>query len=151
LRRAKTIKEDLDFQTKVQQVFAGRYEDEEEPKHIEQRLYSGGFMSKEDQSFALNFQNADWEQKLSIVEKITDPCVKEFAYRIIYFEKPELLPTEIHNKMKDWKKARLLTTEEVPWMTVPKALAQIDEKMASVGHSDSEYLMEIKKFIENLG
>ncbi len=149
-RRVKTIKEDPIFQAKIEEAFAGRYEDKEESKHIEQRLYSGGFMSREDQSLALNFQNADWEQKLSIVEKIKDPCVKEFAYRIIFLEKPELLSTEIHNRMKEWKKDRLLTTNEVPWMTVPKALTEINEKMASVGQDDSEYLMEIKKFIEDL-
>jgi len=36
-------------------------------------------------------------------------------------------------------------------INVPKALAEINEKMASVGQNDSEYLMEIKKFIEDLG
>lgn len=150
-RRIKTIKEDLAFQTKVQEAFAGKYEDRDEPEHIEQRLYSGGFISREDELLALDFQNAGWEQKLSIVERIKDPCMQEFAYRIIFFENPKLLSTEIYNRLNDWKKTRLLTTDEVPWMTVPKALAQIDEKMASVSQNDSEYVMEIKKFIEDLG
>lgn len=151
MRRVQVIKDDNLFRTRIQEAFSRKYEDSEEPKHIEQRLYSSGFMSKDDEQLTLKFQNTDWEQKLSIINKIKDSRIREFAYRIIFCEKPNLLPPEIYKKMTDWKRNRLFTTEDVPWMTVPKAIKEIEERLGSVDENDSKYLMEIKEFIEEIG
>jgi exodeoxyribonuclease-1 len=151
MRRVQVIKDDNLFRTRIQEAFSRKYEGSEEPKHIEQRLYSSGFMSKDDELLTLKFQNTDWEQKLSIIDKIKDSRIREFAYRIIFCEKPNLLPPEIYKKMTDWKRNRLLTTEDVPWMTVPKAIKEIEERLGSVDENDSKYLMEIKEFIEEIG
>lgn len=61
---------------------------EEHSLHIEKRLYDG-FPGATDQRLMEKFHDVDWPDRVTLTERIEDPRVKEFAYRLIYFERPD--------------------------------------------------------------
>jgi exodeoxyribonuclease-1 len=150
-RRIKVIQGAKDFQQRVGQAMAMRYDGEEAPEYVEERIYSGGFPSNKDQARMNAFHEAKKsEEQIEIASQIEDERVKAFADRLIYFESPKVLPSVQRAKMMKWNKERLITTEKVPWMTVPKALKEIDEELAEASKEDVAFLKEIRPFIEKI-
>ncbi len=47
--------------------------------------------------------------------------------KIIYEEAPENLPTEVFNKFHKQIGEQIMTLDDVPWFTIPKAYKQIDD------------------------
>ena len=87
-RRAAIIQGDQDFRVRVGRAQALRFADTEASPHIEKRLYDG-FPSATDQRLMAQFHDVDWPDRVTLAERIEDSRVKEFAYRLIYFERPE--------------------------------------------------------------
>ena len=67
------------------------YADDQNEKPVEEQIYNG-FPDNKDNYLMKDFHAAAWEKKYDIAEKISDIRIKEFAKRVIYNEKPEILP-----------------------------------------------------------
>jgi hypothetical protein len=62
----------------------------------------------------------------SLIERLQDPRLVELADRLVYFERPDFLVEHTSEQMNDSLANRILTDNVfVPWMTLPKALAEI--------------------------
>ena len=71
------------------------------------------------------FHQVDWDSRSALAAQIEDLRISEFARRLIYFERPEMLPDEQSAELSAWMANRLLTeNESVQWMTVRKALRE---------------------------
>ena len=106
-RRVAVIQDDQDFRARVGQAQALRFADEEPSPHIEQRLYDG-FPGEADQVLMAQFHDVDWLERVALAERIEDLRVKEFAHRLIYFERPDLLTTARVDELDAWRAKRLL-------------------------------------------
>ena len=97
-----------------------------------------------------DFQAAEWEKRYDIALKITDNRIQEFAKRVIYNEKPELLPKNELKKRDQDVASKLLTMDKVPWNTIPDAMKEIDDLRETEGDHDIEILQEIDEYIQEL-
>jgi len=146
-RRMQVIRGDKDFQERVGQALSLRYADEEQSPHVEQRIYDG-FPEKSDEQLMRRFHEAEWEERVAIARQLADGRLREFAHRLIYFERQDLLSSAMLGKFKRWQVERLLTEDEdVPWMTIPKALREADELLADASDEDGSLLHEVKRFL----
>jgi len=79
------------IQARVGQALALRFAYEEPSPHVEQRIYDG-FPNATDQALMVQFHNVDWPDRTAVADRFEDFRVKEFAHRLISFERPDLLP-----------------------------------------------------------
>ncbi len=86
-----------------------------------------------------------------LADQIEDPRLSEFAYRLIYFERPDLLSAAKSDELRAWCAERALAeNENVPWTTVPKALREADDLLANATGDDARLLGEVKDFLYDL-
>lgn len=150
LRRVEVIRSDLEFQARVGQALALRFADEEPSPFVEKRIYDG-FPSAADCALMEQFHTSDWDERIALADRIEDPRIVEFARRLIYFERPELLPETYAADLRAWTTERILTEEEsVPWTTVRKALRETDELLRDARGDELSLLREVKDFLFEL-
>ena len=148
-RRVEVIQGDLDFQARVGQAQALRFTDKKPSAHVEQRLYDG-FPSAADEAVMKQFHQVDWNSRSALASQIEDPRISEFARRLIYFERPEMLPDEQSAELSAWMANRLLTEDEsVPWMTVRKALRETEAMLQNAHGQEACLLSEVRDFLYN--
>ena len=66
----------------------------------EESIYSGGFTSAKDQALFPKFHTGDWKEKFALLDKFEDERLVTFGHGLIFNEAPEILPKEIHKKIK---------------------------------------------------
>ncbi len=149
-RRVDVIRGDVDFRMRVGQALALRFADKEPSPHVEQRIYDG-FPGRQDQALMEQFHRVEWEERATLADQIEDPRLSEFAYRLIYFERPDLLSAAKSAELRTWCAEHTLTEDEsVPWTTVPKALREADDLLAVATGDDARLLGEVKDFLYDL-
>ena len=146
-RRVEVIRGDPDFQARVGQAQAFRFADKEPPAHVEQRIYDG-FPNAADEALMGQFHQADWGERTALAAQIEDPRLGEFARRLIYFERPEILSQAHSTELSAWIANRVLTEDDsVPWMTVRKALRETDVLLRNARGEEAGLLSEVRDFL----
>ncbi|MGE0279260.1 MAG: exonuclease domain-containing protein [Rhizobiaceae bacterium] len=148
-RRAALVADNAVFQARVAEALSRRHEDKEPPAHIEQRIYDG-FPSDADNILMEKFHGTPWADRHDFCGKFKDERVSEFSRRVIYCERPETLPKNDKKRLKEWALSRVTTTNDVPWMTAPKALAQLEEVSETANEEGAKRITEIKAYIDGL-
>ncbi|MEE2694089.1 MAG: exonuclease domain-containing protein [Pseudomonadota bacterium] len=148
-RRADIVRSDRKFQARVGQALSQRFSDKERSMHVELQIYDG-FMSWEDQGFLEEFHEAPPGKRLRILEMLSDPRLKELGHRLLFFDNPGQLPTQLVSQMDDWLKARILAEGSgQPWTTIRAALSEVEALLAEENDGNDEFLGEVKGFLEN--
>ena len=148
-RRVEVIQGDPEFQARVGQAQALRFADSDSPAHVEQRIYDG-FPNAADEARMKQFHQVDWGDRSALASQIEDPRLGEFARRLIYFERPEMLSQAQSAELSAWIANRVLTEDEsVPWMTVRKALRETDALLQDARGEEAHLLSEVKEFLHS--
>ena len=146
-RRVEVIQGDPDFQRRVGQAQAIRFADRDPPAYVEQRIYDG-FPNAADEALMEQFHRAGWGERSALAVQIEDPRIGEFARRLIYFERPEMLPPAHSAELGAWMAERVLAEDtSVPWMTVKKALRETDALLQGANGEEAHLLEEVNDFL----
>jgi exodeoxyribonuclease-1 len=148
-RRAKVIQDRADFQARISEALSKRYADKERSPYVEERIYDG-FAQANDEVLMEKFHLAPWEDRRSIVDQIGDARFGELGRRLIYFEKSDLLEGNQGIEIKSWIADRINASDDVPWMTIPKALEEADGLMETCDEAGRSLLTEVKSFLTDL-
>ncbi len=124
----------------------------------EESIYSGGFIPSKDEALFPKFHNAEWQEKLAILDKFQDDRLVTFGHSLIFNEAPEILPKDIHKKIKRRIASRILSTNKEKWWTVSAFYSECDEirenedKMFSFKNVDEKlkFLDGINEYVMNL-
>ncbi len=94
----------------------------------EETIYSGGFDKlNNDAKLFQKFHESDWKGKFAMLDKFTDDRLVTFGHTLIYNEAPEILPKDIHRKIKRKIASRILSTNKEKWWTVSAFYSECDE------------------------
>jgi len=148
-RRAGVIASNASFQSRIGEALSKRFADKEPAAYVEQRIYDG-FPSDEDNVLMEKFHLASWPDRQSVIGKIKDERVVEFSRRLIYSDQPAILIEADATKLKTWASNRVMTTDGVPWMTVPKAFVELEELTEQADEKQKELLAEVKTYIDGI-
>jgi len=156
--RAKLIKDHKQFAEKISQILQDEAEEKEQTRsqedvYEEESIYTK-FTSAEDNRIMPEFHKAEWENKLSILDKLKDERLHYFGRRLIYEEKPEILPKTEYNQIHKTIAKRLLSTSSEKWNTIPRTYSEIDtlrEKFEREGQPDKlTILNDINIYVEEM-
>ena len=157
-QRASLIKNNKKFAEKVSLILQEEAEEKEQSKsqediYEEESIYTK-FTSAEDNKIMPEFHKAEWSKKLSVSDKFKDERLHYFAKKLIYEEKPEILPKSDYNSIHRNLAKRLLSTSNEKWNTIPRTYQEIDtlrEKFEREGKSEKLPLLEeINTYVEEL-
>ena len=119
----------------------------------EESLYN--FPPAEDNKILPGFHEADWDKKLSYLQKFKDKRFHYFGKKLLYQEKPDLLPKEDYDEIHGTIVKRVLsTTDDKKWNTIPRTYKEIDDLRAKFEKSKEtdklKMLEEINAYVEEL-
>lgn len=140
--RAKMVHSNADFQKRLGEAAKKArpvYEDGTEP---EQQIFDfvGKAHNKNVKTWMEDFKSGDWDRRAELVKEFPkrfeqalkdQPSIRRFqtfAQRIMFADAPEKMEEGARQKYAEALYKRLTTEDkDVPWMTLPKARAQIEE------------------------
>jgi exodeoxyribonuclease-1 len=159
--RAKLIKDHKQFAKKISLILQDEAEEKEQTRsqediYEEESIYTK-FTSAEDNRIMPEFHKVEWEKKLSVLDKLKDERLHYFGRRLIYEEKPDILPKTEYNQIHKTIAKRLLSTSSEKWNTIPRTYSEIDtlrEKFEREGQPEklttlddiNTYVEEMEKF-----
>jgi exodeoxyribonuclease-1 len=156
--RAKMIKDNAKFAEKISQILQDEVEEKEQTKsqediYEEESIYTK-FTSSEDNKMMPEFHKAEWDKKLSVLGKIKDERLHYFGRRLIYEERPEVLPKEEYNQIRATIAKRLLSTNNEKWNTISRTYSEIDtlrEKFEREGKPENLTILDdINAYVEEM-
>ena len=138
------------FRERVGHAQALRFADEPLSPYIEERIYDG-FPSAADQKLMAQFHEIDWPDRVEVANRIEDVRIQDFAWRLIYFEEPGVLPENRRAELDAWLNGRVIADQHaVPWMTVQKALQEANDLLANAVGAEAALLSDTKDFLRAL-
>ncbi|MGA2566510.1 MAG: hypothetical protein ABSF41_06755 [Pseudolabrys sp.] len=76
--------------------------------------------------------------------------LRELGNRIIASERNDLLSDDERQKWQAWRRDRLLTKDEVRWLTVPRALEKVTALSEGASPDQRRHLADIEHFLTAL-
>ncbi|MFC5508364.1 exonuclease domain-containing protein [Bosea massiliensis] len=135
--RAAQIREHTGFRTNLAAALANRFTEREPSPYPEATLYGGGFLSNEDARACARWHASLWAERTAISAGFSDERLKAFANRLTLLEAPQSLSPTGWQKGQAWLRDRLTTQADVPWLTLPKALAEVATLRQTLPASDA--------------
>jgi exodeoxyribonuclease-1 len=148
--RADVIRRSAGFRERLGLALAQRFDDGDPSPHVEGRIFDG-FPERADLETMAAFVDADWPRRTELASLLVDPRYRELAGRLIAAERPDLLADADRARHEEWVAYRLMTEDAVPWLTVPKAMIEL-EKLVNDETDPGvlAHLVEIEQFLNRL-
>ncbi len=141
-RRAEFLRNDEDFRNRLIAGFELTREAPELSPHVERQLYDS-FFPKEDEPLIERFHAVPWEERPPIVRAFTDRRLRIIGQRLIYLERPDLLTDAERTRYERAIATRITKDDpEVPWLTLPQAVIDLDALIADAGPLEAAFLQE---------
>lgn len=136
--RARWVKDNPALCARLVSAYASTRKPHIPSHHAEERLYDG-FPGPQDEVRLVKFHDADWRDRLSIVQSLDDERLRYFGLRLLYFEARSVLPDALRLELEHALSSRLVDTE-AGGLTLENALLAIDE-IPSDDASDAKGLL----------
>ena len=156
--RAEIVKKNKKFAQKVEVILRDEAQDKAETQSQEdiceeESLYN--FPPLEDNKILPGFHEVDWEKKLVYLQKFKDKRFHYFGKKLLYQEKPDLLPKEDYDEIHSTIVKRVLSTTDIKkWNTIPRTYKEIDDLRAKFEKNKDtkklKMLEDINVYVEEL-
>ena len=150
LERAEKVRQDPEFVQRLLRAAEAAEAVYAPSEHVEEQIYEG-FVGRQDERLMASFHTVPWEHRVEMIRQFQDVRLKRLARRLVYFERPDLLADADRELMAAELRRRLVGEghEAPPWLTVEKALAELDEALGKVG-SDAPALVGYREHLEEI-
>jgi exodeoxyribonuclease-1 len=146
-RRAEAIRADKVLCQRLVSSFEATRDEYEKSPYVEARIYDG-FPERLDEVLMDRFHTVPWAERPAIVERFQDERLRILGLNLIHAECPEHLSEEQCRELKIAVSQRLLDASDgLPWMSLPVALAQIDDFLASASGEEHQFLSSHRIFL----
>lgn len=97
--QAQRLKADADLQARLVAAYVAAREPFPLSPHLEERIYNG-FPGPDDERRMTAFHQAQWPDRLAIVQSIEDERLRWFGLRLMYCEARSVLPVEVRTEVE---------------------------------------------------
>lgn len=136
--RARRVKDDPVLCSRLVSAYISTREPRTPSPHAEERLYDG-FPGPQDEARMVAFHNADWRDRLSIVQSFDDERLRLFGLRLLYVEARSVLPEALRHELERALSGSLIDND-AGGLTLEQALREMDETPGD-GASDADGLL----------
>jgi exodeoxyribonuclease I len=142
---ARRVKDDPGLCSRLVSAYTSTREPRIPSRHAEERLYDG-FPGPQDEARMTEFHDADWEARLSIVQKFDDERLRLFGLRLLYFKARSVLPEALRIELEHALSGRLVN-DEAGGLTLEQALREIDEMLGDGASNAGELLADYRSYL----
>jgi exodeoxyribonuclease I len=145
MRRARLLQDTPALRQRLLKAYVETREIYEEQPWLEGQIYRG-FPGAGDAALMREFHRADWPRRLEIAERFADDRYRKIAMRIIFNHHPDLLEEGTRKVFSAAVARRWLSTEKVPWLTIARALDEIDARREGSSYAEALMLEGLEAF-----
>jgi exodeoxyribonuclease-1 len=146
-RRAKFLQADTALRERLVSIFEASKEEYPPSPHVEKQIYDG-FVEEPDEKLMDVFHDAEWPKRIAIVEKFRDPRLRTIGRQLIHLERPDLLDNAIRREHQLAAAKRLLgQSEDTCWLTLPKALEELEGMLQGASGAELQLLREHERYL----
>ena len=151
MRRALLLRNSPQLRNRLLKAYVETREPYEEQPWLEGQIYRG-FPGSKDAALMREFHRAVWPRRLEIADELDDGRYRKIAMRIIFNLHPDLLDAETRRAFAVAISRRWLSQDKVPWMTIERALREIDERREGSSYEEALLLEGMQAyFLERKG
>lgn len=143
--RARRLKDDPALCAKLVSAYTSTREPRIPSRHAEERLYDG-FPGPQDEARLLEFHDADWTDRLPIVQSLNDERLRFFGFRLLYFEARSILPEALRLELEYALSDRLIDAD-AGGLTLEQALRAVDEASSDDASDAGELLADYRSYL----
>ncbi|MDE2472262.1 MAG: exodeoxyribonuclease I, partial [Bradyrhizobium sp.] len=143
--RARRVKDDPALCARLVSSYTSTREPRIPSRHAEERLYDG-FPGPQDEARMIEFHDADWADRLPIVQSLDDERLRLFGLRLLYFEARSVLPEALRLELERALSGRLVDAE-AGGLTLEQALRAIDETSSDDGSDAGGLLADYRSYL----
>ncbi len=146
-RRCAFLENDEALRERLMHSFEATRAEKAASPHIELRIYDG-FWKKPDEILMTKFHAVPWENRREIVDQFQDDRLKLIGHQLIFVERPDLIEVSLREQYDLARAQRLLgIVENPPWLTLDKALEDLEEILSGCEEEERSRLQEHKAFL----
>jgi exodeoxyribonuclease I len=127
LRRAHLLQQNPELRLRLLRAYVETREVYKESPQLEEQIYQG-FPGARDSALMREFHRASWPGRVEIVDQFEDNRYRRIARRIVFNHRPDLFDDEMRKAFTVAIARRWLTQDRVRWLTIERALREIDER-----------------------
>jgi exodeoxyribonuclease-1 len=146
-RRATLLQDDVELRQRFIQAFERTREEYEPWPHVEQQIHDT-FISDTDKRRLEVFHQSPWEERLVLLEEIEDLRLKRLGRRLIFVERPDVLPQKTRQEMAVAMAKRVITGDGAgTWRCLQQAIDEANELIALAPEEQVSLLKEHRDFV----
>lgn len=146
-RRANILQADKALRDRLVSAFEALKKVYDPSPHIEKQIYDG-FFDGADTQLMETFHQLPWERRPSIVERFKDRRLQAIAMQLMHIERPDLLDEHTRRHHATAASMRLLGHgNDIPWLTLPKALEEIEAMLVEAMEDELVHLQEHRQHL----
>lgn len=146
--RVKLLRCDPALRTRLIEAFEATREEYKPSIHVEEQIYSGEFYSDADKKLLENFHQVDWKHRLAVIQKFADERLRVLGLSLVHHERPDLLDDFVRAEHDKALARRIVGGDEgVPWVTIPDAIRELDDLLASAAVTEAAFLREHRTYL----
>jgi exodeoxyribonuclease I len=147
-RRATVLRSNHVLRSRLVSAFEAIRELREPSPYLEDQLYNG-FYTDDDEQLMDAFHRAPWEERLSIIDRFEDARLRELGYRLVHYERPDLLDDATRKAHTSRIARHLLGLDgDVPWLTLREAIEQANRLLDDPNGDVLTYIREHRDFLQ---
>ena len=125
-KRSQVLEKALSFKKNLASMLLDIAEESQQEKELsgsqedimaEETLYTGGFPSQKDQKLKQQFRDDNWSNRYNLCQQFSDKRLSYFGLRLIYEERPDVLPLSVRNKIERSVVDQLTSFNKEKWKT----------------------------------
>ena len=146
-QRATRIRNDSGLSERLVAAFVQTRPEREPSAHVEEQIYDD-FIGDSDQALLDRFHDADWPERVPLLSSLSDERLQSLGQRLIFTEAPDVMAANTRDEYHAALARRLMADEgTVPWLTLPKAIAEADDLLAVAGNTEATLLTGHREYL----
>jgi hypothetical protein len=151
LERADGVRSDQEFCARLLQACIARERQYPPAQYVEQQIYGGEMWPGSDLAILYDFHAAPWAERPALLDRMSDRQSWQLARRLLYAERPDLVPPKQTRQIQDGLRKRLLADDpEVPWLTIAAARREARDLIATSAETSGMMLQEFEAYLATL-
>ena len=145
MRRAHLLQDFPELRNRLLRAYVETREVYEESPWLEEQIYRG-FPGTRDSALMREFHRASWPGRMEIADQFEDDRYRKIARRTVFNQRPDLLDDETRKAFWAAIARRWFSQEKVRWMTIDRALKEIDERREGSSYEEALLLEGLEAF-----
>jgi len=147
-RRAHLLQESPELRHRLLRAYVETRETYEGSPWLEGQIYRD-FAGEKDAALMREFHRTSWPRRVEIADHFTDDRYRKIARRIVFNQRPELLDEVTRKAFEVAIARRWLSEDRVPWLTIHRALQEIDERREGSSYEEALLLEGLEAFFKD--